>query len=361
MADPKQPMAGIVATAIIIAVSLGFISLFDFPTFSGWVSYALMCVIPVQIVISVTWGCQHPGFAAARSQPAKGILLILLALAVGAIAAAICFATIGGGVNPPTPMLIMCTIVMVVVTFWAAIMWGGWPFTSWFKNPIAAGFAMLVACYAVNYVLFRVFFDYGFMKGAPVYVPALDPHGLFNAWNALVFYVTETAAMFLMLNFDLWPLTRFPAVMRQPALGAVWTMAALVLTAIAFYIGVGVMGMDAVAFMVRVPVPFIFGTIVVLNMLQGSLFAGWKQPMKGVLNMIAVAIVGTVLSLMYGALAPAISGRLKAGPPGYDFEIWLASALLAVTFPFLIFHAEFLRLWPIKSAPGAAGTPILEE
>ena len=33
------------------------------------------------------------------------------------------------------------------------------------------------------------------------------------------------------------------------------------------------MGMDPVAFMVRVPVPFIFGTIVVQNMLKGSLFA----------------------------------------------------------------------------------------
>jgi hypothetical protein len=27
-------------------------------------------------------------------------------------------------------------------------------------------------------------------------------------------------------------------------------------------------------------------------------------------------------------------------------EIWLASALLAVTFPFLIFFAEFFKFWP---------------
>ena len=42
---------------------------------------------------------------------------------------------------------------------------------------------MLVACYVINYMLFRVFFNYEFMKGAPVYVPAQDPHGMFNAWN----------------------------------------------------------------------------------------------------------------------------------------------------------------------------------
>ena len=42
-------------------------------------------------------------------------------------------------------MLAMCSIVSVVITFWAAIMWGGWPFTGVIKNPIAAGLVMLVA------------------------------------------------------------------------------------------------------------------------------------------------------------------------------------------------------------------------
>jgi hypothetical protein len=156
--------------------------------------------------------------------------------------------------------------------------------------------------------------------------------------------------MFLMVNFDLWPLTKFPAVMQQPALGIVWTAIVLLLASGVFYLGVEAMRMDAVAFMVRVPVPFVFGTIVVQNMLQGSLFAKWKQPAKGVLNVIAVIVIGSLLSRFYGALAPVITGTLKAGPPGYDFEIWLASALLSVTFPFLIFHAEYFKLWPLRRA-----------
>ncbi len=238
----------------------------------------------------------------------------------------------------------------VAVTFWAAIMWGGWPFTKVIKNPLAAGLTMLVACYAVTYALFRVFFDYGFMRGAPVYVPALDPHGLFNAWKALVFCVTALAAMFLIISFDLWPLTTSPTVMKQPILGLVWTIEALVLGGSAFYVGVEVMGMDPVAFLVRVPVPFIFGSIVVLNMLQNSLFAKLAQPTKGVLNVIAVVVIGTALAQMYRALAPTVTGALKAGPPAYDFEIWLASALLSVTFPFLIFYAEFFKMWPLKKS-----------
>jgi hypothetical protein len=106
--------------------------------------------------------------------------------------------------------------------------------------------------------------------------------------------------------------------------------------------------MDVVSFMVHVPVAFIFGTIIVLNMLQGSLFARLTQPLKGVLNVAAVALIGALLFGIYGALSPRISGTLKVGPPTYDFELWIASALLGVTFPLLVFHAEFFKLWPLK-------------
>ena len=96
------------------------------------------------------------------------------------------------------------------------------------------------------------------------------------------------------------------------------------------------------------PIPFIFGTIIVLNMLQGSLFAKFTQPLKGLLSAVTAAVVGTGLALFYGALAPTLSGTLAPGPPGNDFERWLASALLAVTFPFLIFYAEYFEFWPLK-------------
>lgn len=346
--DVKQPALGIVASVLVIAVSLSFIALFTFLTFATWVAFLTICFIPMQIVTSVTWGCKHPRFVASRSQPVKGILLTLLALVIGAIVAVVHFSTVGGRIGPPAPMLAMCIIASVIVMFWLAIVWGGWPFIRLIKSPVGAGFAMLAACYAINYLLFRSFFDYGFMRGAPVYVAALDPHGLFNAWNVLVFYVSAIAGMFLFLNFDLWPFTKSRALMQQPILGVVWTVAMLAVGGLAFYIGVDVLGMDVVAFMDRVPIPFIFGTIIVLNMMQGSLFSKLAQPLKGALNTIASAAIGVGLAAIYGALAPWVTGAVKPGPPSYDFEIWLASALLAVTFPFLIFYAEFFKMWPLQ-------------
>jgi hypothetical protein len=343
----KQPALGLVASALVIALSLGFIALFPAAKFLGSITYCLICIIPMEIVIGVTWACNQPAFAAKRSQPMKGILLGTIAAAAGVLVAAVNF-LLFQSVRPLPPMIIMCLIVSVIVTFWATIMWGGWPFNKLIKNPVAAGVVMLTSCYIVNYLLFRLFFSYEFMAGAPVYVSSLDPHGMFNANLALVFYMSAIAIMFLMLHFDLWPLTKSGTIMQQPVLGLVWTAICLVLGAGLFYLGIYTFAMDPLQFMVAVPISFIFGTIIVLNMLQNSLFATQKQPVKGILNAITAAVVGLALAYLYRAVSPSLSGVLPAGPPGNDLERWLASALLGVTFPGLIFYAEFLQYWPLK-------------
>jgi hypothetical protein len=346
----KQPILGILATALIMAVSLGFISLFDFPKFSGWIATFLLCLIPMEIVMGVTWGMKEPRFAADRSQPARGILFSLIALAAGTIVALAHWIGVGTSVNPPTPIFTQCMIASVVIMFWMAIMMGGWPFSALIKNPIGVGVALMVACYAINYLFFRIFFNYDFLKGAPVYVPAQDPHGLFSGWACCVFYVTALTPLFISLCFDLWPFTLSPSLMKQPILGIVWTIVALILGGAAMYIGVNVMKMDQVAFMVSVPIPIIFGIIFVLNMLQGSLFAKFTQPLKGVLNFVTAVILGNVFALMYRSLAGVVTGKLDAGPPTYQSEIWLASALLSVTFPFLVAYADFFTMWPLQRA-----------
>jgi hypothetical protein len=290
----------------------------------------------------------QPAFATKQKQPLRGILHILFNAVIAVVVGPIIWMVAGAGVNPPAPMLAMYSVCAVAVTFWLTIMWGGWPFTSISKNPLVGGLTVLIAAYAITLGLFKIFFNYEFMQGAPVYVASLDPHGMFNGWSAMVFFVTFLVGLFGLLHFDLWPLTSSPSIMKQPTLGIVWTLLALAVAAILFGIGVNGLGMDPAIFMVKVPVPFIFGTIVTLNMLQGSLFAKMKQPVKGLASVVAAVIIGEGLAAMYGALAPVVSGDVKSGPPAYDFEIWLASALLAVTFPFLIFYADYFKMWPLK-------------
>lgn len=345
----KQPALGIVATVLVMAVSLAFIALFSFPIFASWVAYLLICLVPMQIVIGVTWRTNQPSFAAKRRQPVKGILLAALTVVAAAVVAPAYLAIAGGNITPPGPVPSHAIIVSVIVTFWASIMFGGWPFKALIRNEVAAGLAMFASCYVLNYLLFFFLFDYGFMKGGPMYIASLDPHGMFNAINALVFYVTFLSIMFLIVAFDLWPLTKFPEVMKQPVLGIVWTALCLVLAGIAFWFGTSLMHMDPMVFMLAAPIPYIFGSIVVLNMLQNSLTAKMMQPAKGVANSLLVAVIGVGLAQLYKAVAPVVTGKLQSGPPAYDLEIWLASALLAVTFPFLIFFAEFFQFWPLKA------------
>ena len=96
--------------------------------------------------------------------------------------------------------------------------------------------------------------------------------------------------------------------------------------------------------------PFIFGSILVLNMFQNSLYAKFAQPVKGVLNAVTAAVLGMALYVVYCLVSPFVSGQLTPGPPGYDFEVWIANALLSVTFPFLIFFAAYFGYWPLAKA-----------
>src|SRR6476619_7204873 len=95
----KQPVLGTVAAILTMAVSLAFVSLFTFPTFASWVGYLMICFIPAQIMVAVTWGANQPAFAAKQKQPVKGILLAFITLIIGAIVAPAYLAAIGGNLT----------------------------------------------------------------------------------------------------------------------------------------------------------------------------------------------------------------------------------------------------------------------
>jgi len=314
------------------------------------VAFHLLCAIPFQVMAVVIWGA-NPSFVAKLSQPGKGAVLLAINLVVMAIIAPLALMVVGQGISPPGPVPSHFVIIVVPTTFFLAIVWGGWPFNLFGKDPLVAGLSLLIAAYVLTWIGFRIFFNYDFLQGAPPEVNlASAPHGLFNGVVALVFYVTALAAMFLVLCFDLWPLTTTPSVMQQPALGITWSILCVVIAWVATYVGETVMGTDPMVFLTRVTVPFIFGSIVVLNMLQNLLAGSLAQPVKGIVNTLLVVVIGQVLAFVYRMVAPMVTGQLVSGPPAYDFEIWLANALLSVTFPFLIFIAAYFAFWPLKKA-----------
>ena len=340
-----QPFLGIVSTALVVAVSLGYLALFGFPLFVGWVSFVMLALIPPQIVTAVI--ATNPPFAP-QAQPGRGAVMLAATAVTGFVLAAIVWLLVGEGVDPPGPIPSQYAVIVVPTTFFMAIAFGGWPFTTLSRNMGVAGLLLLVVSYVLTYVLFRVFFNYDFLQGAPVYLQSA-PQGMFNGVAALVFYVTALAGMFLLLHFDLWPLTTSPSLMTQPVRGIAWTAIACVAGAVVMVVTTRALALDPMYVLTRITAPFIFGTIIVLNMLQGSLFSKLRQPTKGLVSAAAAVVIGVALAQMYGRVDRMLVGtELPSGAPGYEFELWLVNALLSVTFPFLIFHAAYFNFWPLR-------------
>ena len=140
-------------------------------------------------------------------QPARGAALVLITVAAAVAISPLAVRWVGEGVAPPGPIPTHYFVIVVPTTFFLAIVFGGWPFTLLSRNRWIVALLGLAAAYAVTYALFRVLFNYDAMRGAPVYL-ASAPHGMFDAVWMLVCYVTVLAGMFVLLHFDLWPLTR---------------------------------------------------------------------------------------------------------------------------------------------------------
>ena len=342
----KQPVLGIVALIIVIIVSMGMISLFEEATFSTWVSFLLMCLVPTQLIMSMIWQTNYPVFLKDMPQPSKGLLMTLITLAIGACVATFVFFIVGKG-HGPTPLVIMFTILTIVLTFWFAVLWQCWPVTLFTSNPLIIGISVFLVAYLGGYLFFNLFFNFTFLQGAPIYFDDAEPGGMFMAWDIMVVLVSSVAAIMILPLFDGWPVR----VIKNPTANVLVSSLLVLTIGISIYcLVVYVMGMDQITYMVMVPVSFIFGTFLPLTFFQGGLFSGMQQPLKGVVLFIFCAIAAFILQQFYLFLGPIVSGPLIAGPEGnYQKELWLSSALLGLTFPVLVIMLDYFQFWPLVS------------
>ena len=342
----KQPLLGLLALLLVIIISLGIISLFEEATFSTWVAFLFMCCVPAQIVFALVWHCSIPAAASRLAQPARGIALTVLTALIGMIIAVLTYQLAGKG-HGVTPMLIMYSIMTVVVTFWFAVLWQCWPVTLLSNNPLVIGASALLVAYLGAYGLFTVFFDFSFLQGAPVYFPDADPGGMFMAWISMSFAVTTVAMILTLILFDFWPIAGIP---NQAVRVLAATILVLALAGLVYYLGVCLAGMDKVRYLSLVPVSYIFGIFLPLTLMRGSLFPNLEQPLKGLALVLFSVVAAVVLQRLYLLLGPVVSGPLVAGPEGhYQEELWLASALLGLTFPVLVVVTDYFDFWPLKN------------
>lgn len=340
----KQPALGTASLFLIIFISLGIIGLFEETTFSTWVSFLLMCMVPTQILMAMVWQSSYPNFLQSMRQPVKGLVMTVMTVGIGGCAACFAYFVVGKG-HGITPMLMMYIIFSIVLVFWFAALWQCWPVALFTQNPLIIGASLLLIAYLGGYTLFVLLFDFSFLQGAPVYFADADPGGMFMAWTPLVFAVTSVATIMMFPLFEGWPVRAI----ENPTLRAAASSAIVVAIAAAIYwLATSVLGVDQVFFMVFVPVSFIFGTFLPLTFFQGGLLSKMQQPLKGIALVILCAIAAYLLQTIYMYFAPLVSGPLASGPEGnYQRELWLANALLGLTFPLLVIMLDYFQFWPL--------------
>jgi len=238
----------------------------------------------------------------------------------------------------------------VVVSFWLVVVFQCWPFSALTAAPAAIGGGTLVSAYLLALLVFKVGFEFSIMEKAPFYVGSLDPHGAFPAWSILSYLVTSVAVIMALVLLDFWPFSAIartnPRWGRQPLFGSVVGVFVLLAAALVWKIGVAWAGMDTVDYMVRVPISVLFGDFILLVLFEVARSVKMTQPAKGLGLIACSAVLAVATYALYRFAALSLVGALPVGPPAYGLELWIATAMLSVTFPIIVAYGEGFGFWP---------------
>ena len=352
--DKSIIKTGVISLGIILCVVALILAFSDYDFFSTWLVFFFMCGVPSQLVITMQMETLYPDYIGRLRQPVKGILMTLFTAALAAVVACILFFVVGQGYGPPSPILITYMILTVIVTFWIIPVMESWPFTLITRHPVFLGVISLTFSYSLALLIFRIFFDFSTMAGSPVYVEEIDPKGLFDASTAISFFVTSNAMVLLLL---LTRMTLIPGWLarsgKQPGLGLAATLVVFLLGLACWILFTQVIGMDKTMYMVRVPVCFIFGVFLVDPLMQHEAFGKLGQPLRGIVLALVAFSLAPFVFIAYSAAGPVLTGLdLSSGAPGYEVELWVANALLGITFPVIVVMAKYFEFWPLKRERG---------
>jgi hypothetical protein len=75
------------------------------------------------------------------------------------------------------------------------------------------------------------------------------------------------------------------------------------------------------------------------------------QPWRGLALISAAAMLAVALQALYRSIAISRFG-LPGGAPQYALELWMATSMLAITFPMMVAYASFFNFWPLRRTVG---------
>jgi len=281
----------------------------------------------------------------------KGLALTGISIAASGLVLVSTLLLVSGG-HGLSPMYGQFVIMTIIVILWLVVVWQCWPFSMITNDPFKFGLITLLASYFIAYAIWQVFFEYSILGkiGHPNYYADVDPGGMFDAWLAMSFAVTTVAVVLVQALFDFSLINKLTAGAAQPLRGIVHTLVVLGLSWLIHTGFVDWLGMDQVEYMIRVPVCMLFGVFLITNMMQFSLFPKMAQPLRGLMLLLCAIAAALFMYELYSFASSWYTGEMLAMGPhnGYARELWVASAMLGVTFPLIFIFSGFFGFWPIK-------------
>lgn len=353
-----QPWRGLFGFAVTCALSLVITTNSGIDSYLGLLSLWIMSLVPLELVMTIGWQNRYPPVGS-LAQPWCGLLRTAIMFLIGT---AVCFAVLrfigGGAAHPLTIVFAICCVVLTVV---ATASFGLWPFAR--LSLPAKGFLTLIAVYVVVHFGIQLF-DFSLLSypegvnppsgpAAPFFAAGgplaafehLAPKGPIPWESALTVWLWVAFLTFTCVVLEFWPFSKFPGIMKQPAMGIAVFVSTFAGAWIVYRIGVGLMHMEPLRLMYA-GVSYAFGLLLILVLFQrwpGKLLPG---PAGAWLN-VAAAVVIAYLGY-HGVISIC---RWHFGELPYPMNVFApATFMLGLNFPLWVAYADLWEFWPLPPA-----------
>jgi hypothetical protein len=341
-----QPLLGLAACALIVSISLAAAIAAPPAALVGWIGLTLTAFVPaliVQAVVRKTDG--------RTQQPGRGAQDLAEVALVGAASLILAITIYAPDRASASPYVLMPLIASVPITLWLVFLLEGWPVRAFAPRARRLAILAMTACLAA--IGDRYLADYGATMGRAVRDAVVVPRGMFDVRGPVTLLVTSAAAVMALQGLDFWPIAMLARRVRlaasQPWRGLCGLGVALGVAGAAQWVGGQWFGIAIGRFQARIGVSFLFGMFVMLVLFQGRLFVDRSQPTRGALIAASAGLIAWGAYPLY-RLAGLAAQALHGGAVPVDPDAWIATAMLAVTFPAMALWADIFDFWPLRRA-----------
>jgi hypothetical protein len=328
-----------------------------------------MSNVPILVIITLGLQVKYPD-TQGLPRPWGAMLLSAFVLLMGFLISRALVAFVAGGAA--TPFINIQAIVTVIVTFFLVIAFGMWPFHK--MSLPGKGFLTLILAYIIGWVIVK-FFNFSLLshpdgvipsavgavpfyaEGGPLAVfAAIAPtSGPFTWEMGITFVFWCLVPLFAFAVLQMWPLNKFPSVMKQPLLGIVLTIICCVISYIAIAIGVMALKIAPLYFLL-IGICYLFGVLVFMTMFQ-------MWPGRNIQSPVGCGIVTLLLSIIvaiigyYGIKAFCISHFGVEGMKHPTDVFTIGNLMLGITFPAWAAYQGMWDFWPLPPTPAPPAEP----